>query len=401
MGKLPVVYLFFLCSILGVSCGEKELTIPNTETSIFFFNEKGTEEVNKIVTLKNGDLLFVGMSDNNGFAMRVSPSGKRQWYKSYQGEISDKINDAAELSNGNIVLVGHTTSDPKTEKNIAGWIIGISSVGDKIWEHVNYDGYDSKLLGVMVTEDDDIIAVGYDAPSSARVLVCRYKSDGSLFYKRSHDIGPWHDVATDVCLSPEGNYIITGNTSPNNLSTENGKFNTFLMELKNTQGSINWVNLNQTLVTSIWKDRTGYTTVLPSSEGYYWATTKADKDSVDYIQVCKTDFSGSVIKSKKIYGNHYAFFRGMSATSSGEIIVCGETRDDFASEFVSNYFINKLDGNLEKVWITEVGTAAHKQAACGASEHRGKVIVGGYTQDEIGVRSLAMFNLSANGEFNK
>ncbi len=210
----------------------------------------------------NGDLLISAQSQSNsGFfdvnkgqtdmwVFRVNTSGELLWKKNYGGSEEDYSARVAELPNGEILLLGHSSSyDGDVGVNYGDFDISLfklSSAGAVVWER-NYGGLLNDF-GVDLLVDDasqvyvagstlsNSIDIGKNAGFSDAWLLKINPLNGTLLWEETHG-GMESDEASCLSFDENQNVYLMGTTVATSFmeETSNGFRNVWLARVNAPQ----------------------------------------------------------------------------------------------------------------------------------------------------------------------
>ena len=121
-----------------VKTDSKGTALWNQTYTVSYQRNKGGDALTMIQTSDGGYLIvgactpfLVGEGSNNAFALKTDSSGKMQWSKTYGGSGIDFFRSAVQISNGNYVLAGCTTSSGSG--GFDAWLVETDSSRKQLW----------------------------------------------------------------------------------------------------------------------------------------------------------------------------------------------------------------------------------------------------------------------------
>jgi len=152
-----------------------------------------------VAIAENGDIIVAGETESFGagdrdfWVLRLDAEGNVKWQKTYGGSNLDGANAVAIAENGDIIVVGSTTSFGAGF--VDAWVLRLDENGNIKWQKT-YGGdlYDS-AYAVAIAPNGDIIATGYD--------LLRLSLDGEL--KWAMELG-----GDDIKVLPDGTVVLVG-----------------------------------------------------------------------------------------------------------------------------------------------------------------------------------------------
>jgi hypothetical protein len=142
-----------------------------------FFGGKLWEELNDLIALSDGSLLFCGETNSLGngkqdiWLVRLSNSGFLQWERTYGGREADIGKSILPLFNGNIWLAGKSLSliNKKGSTKLAGRVLEIDAGGNLQWE-ADYGGdQDEDINHLAQLHDGSVLFLGWTASGAMNI----------------------------------------------------------------------------------------------------------------------------------------------------------------------------------------------------------------------------------------
>ncbi len=394
-----IVLFIILSSFLLSNCNDKDGVKPDSNSNIIFYNETGTEAVRKVVSLNDGGFIYVGQANNKAFAMRISSNGDRLWYKSFGGGINAAFNDAQEKPDGEIVLVGYTSSAENSIGRRAGLVIAVNSTGEVTWQKTYPGATMREFYTLTVSNDASIIVAGYVATSDLDSWIMRIKSGGDIIWSRVHEnISAWHDATTSILQGADGNYVISGYASPDASSVNNSKFLTYLHGIDASNGSLAWGGVFYQYPNRYYTKETEVPQAINYEDGFVFGTSQYDSDTVLHIQLVKTNNFGKNLLGKKYYGLGEAVFRNIQKTKDGGLLISGSTRELTAPLGSRQGFLLKVNSAGEEDWSSFTGGMSTEDYAMQSRSTSTGWNNAGYSTNSRGVNSLMFYKTNKTGE---
>ena len=286
----------------------------------------------------SGDIIAAGYTGSpvEGFIMKLDSSGTILWNKTIGGTGNDSFRSVTETSSGDIIIAGYTTSDGAGEFD--GFIVRLDSSGSIIWAKTiggtNIDSFHSAIE----TSSREIIAAGYT------------KSDGA------------------------------------------GEEDGFIVKL-DSSGTILW---NKT-IGGTGSDRFQSATMTSTGEIIAVGYTNSDGEGLNEGFMVKLTSDGEVIWNKTIGGGGTDYFYSVTESSSGDIIVAGDTASDGGG--TSDGFIVKITSDGEIIWDKTIGGTNIDKFYSVIEISSGAIIATGYTSStESEFMDKFIVKLDSNGD---
>ncbi len=388
------VIVTFCISLLMIGCGD-EVTMKSRSSTVFY-HETGGEKLENVISLNDGGFLYFGSSLNRGFAMRVSADGTKLWYKIVEASVSEIFEGAVELPGGKFILVGTTEADSESLDKEAGTVVQLSGSGEVEWNKVYSGDDDQSLKAVTITPENHIVATGYVIPSDADTWILKLNMDGAVIWSRDYTmLSPWHDVGTSIIVTSKGNYAVCGISSPNSTAVGNGNMDTYLLAVDPNTAEIAWGRPHRSFPNSDYNWR--YPKVVEVSNGFMWANSIYDQDSILYIQLVKTDLGGVAQFDKRYYGLGSAEFGGIQKIGNDEIIINGNSREISSAVKTGNSMVLRINAAGEELWSAYHGENSNLETCKGTRATPTGFVHAGNSLDSKGVNTMMLYRTDKNG----
>ncbi len=177
------------------------------------------------------------IGSGDGWILNIDQSGNILWEQSYGGTGSEQINEIISLSNGNLVFAGISNSTdidlPSNYGCVDGWVGMINNAGDQLWSR-NIGGSQCDYFWNGAEASNGICFVGntesidFDLNSnygSRDVWLAFLGFDGNLNWSRNYG-GPSLDLGNKIEIIGEDNMLLLGNV----VSSGNDVSNHYLLE---------------------------------------------------------------------------------------------------------------------------------------------------------------------------
>ena len=402
--SLHLIWIITACIFLS-SCKKSDPEVPESTSNLHFYLSDGAENVTKVKSTKNGDMVFVGESNEDAFILRIDRSGKVLWRKEIGGSKRDGFNNFIEASNGDLIAVGATKS--KSNGFTQGYVLRFSSSGDVIWE--KYFGYsiDNGFYGVVEDNSGNIIATGWQQPSSVDTWILKLSSSGNQIWEQIYSIGPYRSWGVGSTIGSDGNYVIAGPLSKSGIPGETNQYQNFIVCLYSDDGSPKWYDWDTSNYHTRgnklnFQNKYNYD-LHTTSNGFYLFTTFEEPGSKSVIQVIKYDDFGNLISDVRFHGLNNAFFNQAVKTSDGGFLVLGGTDDDETAynllRLKSKSYLLKLNSSLVKEWEAYHGGSGSLQRAHNGFYENGQWSIAGNSQDPVTLTNrLMIYQTDENGK---
>lgn len=324
------------------------------------------EEANSIQQTNDGGYIVAGAAaSSNGdvtgthgsfdyWVIKLDASGNIQWKKNYGGSIVEHAQSIQQTTDNGYIITGYTNSVNGDITTAYGeedfWIVKIDQNGNLQWQKSYGGSSKDYAYSIRQTAEGGYIAVGstnsiIGGISYSNCLILKLNSSGNLEWQKS--IGGSHDdTATDIRQTPDGGYIVLGNSN----STDGDAAGNF------TSPNIWLFKLNSTGTTIQWKKFLGGAghdwgaSLEITSDGNFLigGTTQNPTDFNDDFYVAKLDSNGSILWEKSLGGSALDQMSSAIETVDGGFILAGKTESNDGdvsgnhSDGFSDFWIVKL-----------------------------------------------------------
>ena len=159
-----------------------------------------------------GNIIIGGRIDNDMITVKYDPNGNEIWNKRYGGIYFEDISAVVTDSQDNIFVTGRIQTGVPSQ-GYDYYSIKYDPLGNELW-HISYDGGKiESATDVAVDSQDNFIVTGsigmvYNDQTSDYLTIkydkrCKYLWE--VRYK-----GPKNDIAMDVAVDSQDNFIVTG-----------------------------------------------------------------------------------------------------------------------------------------------------------------------------------------------
>ncbi len=357
-------------------------------------NRVTISDANAIAIAPNGDIIIVGNTFGFGaggsdiWVLRLSGNGSIIWQKTFGGSDDDYANAVAIAPNGDIVVVGDTSSFGN-----GGWdtlVIRLDGRGNVKWQRT-YGGEDDEYTNaVAIAPNGDIITAGSTSSfgaGNADVWVMRLSPSGDVKWQMTYG-GTGDDEAYGVTLTPGGNIVVSGYTE----SFGADDWDAWILRLKGN-GSVIW----QKTYGGKGSDEANAVAIAPNSDIIVAGDTSSFGAGASDVWVLRLDGDGNAKWEKAYGGKKDDYANAVSLSPSGDIIVAGGTYSFGAGG--KDIWVLKLDseGNVE--WEKTYGEK-HDDTANGVTfAPNGDILIAGRTYVPGSGAEAWVIRLGGNGGF--
>tara|TARA_R100000935_G_scaffold15425_1_gene30765 strand:- start:40177 stop:41697 length:1521 start_codon:yes stop_codon:yes gene_type:complete len=187
------------------------------------------------------------------WVVKINSIGEIQWEKSYGGTQFDEALSIIMTPDNNYVIAGNTASNDVDVTGHQGlvdyWVIKIDGSGNLLWQKTMGGTRDDRAESIKNTPDGGFIVAGYTDSSDGDVSehlgeddywIVKLNAAGEIEWEKTYG-GSDVDLARDIQVTIDGNYIVFGYTASNDVDVtdNNGGFDVWVVKLDDT-GNIIW-----------------------------------------------------------------------------------------------------------------------------------------------------------------
>jgi gliding motility-associated-like protein len=199
---------FFLCSFL----------VSGQTTYIKSIGGAGEDIANSAIETNDGNYLVIGSTSSfgsggsDGYIAKLNGAAKEIWDRAVGGSNDEAFLNGIQLSDGNFLLVGWTTSFGNGGKDMM--VTKVDNFGNIMWTRTFGGSNDERAFSAIETSDGNFIIAGHTESFGAGnldVLVIKTDQDGNEVWSKTYGTtgNDWfngHGLIEDNL----GNYILTG-----------------------------------------------------------------------------------------------------------------------------------------------------------------------------------------------
>ena len=208
------------------------------------------------VTASNGEgnnRLIQRHAGGDYWVIKLNATGEMMWSRYFGGTFTDTAYDVTEANDGNIFVVGSSDSDDVDINNNKGsydfWVIKLTIDGTLVWEK-SYGGDEiDEARAITKTPDGNFIVVGDTRSNNVDVSqnngasdiwAIKINPDGAIIWKKNYG-GTGFDGVKSIHKSQDNSYIIVGNSrsADGDLNKNNGQNDAWILGINN-QGELQW-----------------------------------------------------------------------------------------------------------------------------------------------------------------
>lgn len=208
-------FLLALVCVSFLSC-KKDPPIPELLPNEFQLNYGGAaEDLGKaVLEYNNGDLYIAGSTASYGvglndmFVIKTDAKGKKIWSKAYGGIADDEGTELIMMADGNLLVLGTTSSNGAGAKDI--FLLKIDTSGAILWQKYFGGSGDETGEDLMMTSDGNYMITGVTTSfgSGLRdIYVIKINDSGTLLWSKTFG-GTADDGGSSLCQAPAGDVML-------------------------------------------------------------------------------------------------------------------------------------------------------------------------------------------------
>lgn len=294
----------------------------------------------------------------------------KDWHFTYGLNTTEEARSIVEMYDHSMVMVGYTKRE---DDNMYLTVVKINENGEKVWDKVFKDYYNSIGNSIITTYDHNLVFTGFcykDGAYFSDVWVVKMDEDGNVVWEKTFG-SDGDDVANCVIETSDHGYAIVGGTEAN------ADFRTDFWLLKlDENGNKVW---DQTFGGA--KEDYAKCVVETSDKGlalagYTQSKGSGDRGSNRSFWVIKTDSQGNLLWDNTYGESHFDVATSICTTPDDGLAVAGYTK----SEGVVNndILVFKLAADGTKLWSKKMGTLDTEEANCLIRTYEGNLAVAAY-----------------------
>ena len=347
------------------------------------------EEANSIQQTSDGGYIVAGntlsndgdVSGYHGYSdfwvVKLNSAGNLQWQRTLGGSSLDFAYAVQQTNDGGFIVAGFTES---TDGDVLGnhgdkdvWLVKLSAIGTIEWQKcLGGSGWD-EASSVRQTSDGGYVVAGQTSSSDGDVSgyhgtidfwVVKLSGIGIIEWEKALG-GSLYDIAYSVKQTPDGGYIVAGESDSNNGDASGliGSSDFWVVKLS-PAGVVEW----QKMLGSTSLDRANE--ICPTNDGGYIVTgliswgngdVNVHHGGFDYW-VVKLNPLGEIQWEKTLGGSNQDYARSVQQTRDGGYVIAGYTPST-DGDVVGN------DGGID-VWVVKLteGGAIQWQKTFGGTQ---------------------------------
>ncbi|MCB0526436.1 MAG: T9SS type A sorting domain-containing protein [Lewinellaceae bacterium] len=294
------------------------------------------------ISNNNGDVSGM-MGGGDFWVVKLNSNGEVEWQKALGGSSTEVAEYIQQTFDGGFIVVGRTISDDGDVTDLNGkldyWVVKLDSIGTIEWQRTLGGSGNDYGECIKQTPDGGYIVVGNTSsndgdltgnPAVYGAWIVKLNSIGVIEWQRVYGYGL--SQAYDVKVTNDSGYVITGETYSNEgeLSEYHGSGDYWVLKL-NKNGEVEWQKalggegIDQAR-SIIQTDDGGYA-VTGISGSYNTGQVSGSQGFFDFW-IVKLNLTGDIEWQKPIGGSSEDYGRAIVQTNDGGYVVGGFTSSD-------------------------------------------------------------------------
>ncbi|MCW3077626.1 MAG: hypothetical protein JWO32_2235, partial [Bacteroidetes bacterium] len=180
------------------------------------FGGFGNDVGRSVIQLQDSSFVIAGFTNSYGaggydaLIIKTDKNGTLLWQKTFGGIDWDFTYDLVEASDGNIVVVGNTSSFGSGNRD--GLILKYDAAGTLLWQKFYGGVEDDEFKSIIKTNDGSLATVGYNKSQgdlNGNTYFVKLDLNGDTIFTKTYG-GIYVDYGTDVIQKFFNNYFISG-----------------------------------------------------------------------------------------------------------------------------------------------------------------------------------------------
>ncbi|WP_459210188.1 hypothetical protein [Aquimarina rhabdastrellae] len=167
------------------------------------------------------------------WGIKLDANGEQEWRRYFGGTNNDRSYDVLQTPDNGFLMIGSSESDDFDITNSKGsydfWLVKVNAQGTLLWQK-SYGGSEIDVAyAITATGDGKYIIVGDSRSNDGNITTANGNADlwmvqidgnGNLLWEKSLG-GSQFDTGRAIHKTPDGNFVITGNSRSNDIDLSN------------------------------------------------------------------------------------------------------------------------------------------------------------------------------------
>ncbi len=318
------------------------------------------------------------------FLIKTDARGNKSWETLLPGNGFSCAYGFCPSSQGGMIMVGDTKSKTASDHDV--FVAEVDAGGHKIWER-NFGGPYCDYGAAVIPDHDGgyLVAGGTESYGTGcyDVYLIKLNKQGQAVWSKTYG-GPGSDCGYALVPSPDGGYLLAGNTD----STTSGKANFYLVKI-DEQGNL------------LWEKKYGGSnncyawSLQPSADGGYFVAGEREDMTAQgggfKSYLVKTDTQGKLIREHSYGEKNYSTTYALVQSRDGGALLLGKQESDERSH---DLYILKTDHTGKSQPPQTMPGLGGSCAYAGMQSSDGGYIVAGQSGSQAGQPQVLLIKLA-------
>jgi hypothetical protein len=374
------------------------------------------DEARGVLQTKDGGFIVTGstasvdgdVSNNHGgndyWVLKLDENGTLLWQKTFGGSNNERPYDIYETNDGGYLLAGFTKSNDGdvtgNHGNADYWLVKLSASGTLEWQKTFGGSNDDYAYSVLQTEDLGIVIAGYTTSTDGDVTtnqgysdcwIIKLTAEGNIAWQKTFG-GSGGDSATNIKATPDGGYIISGETSSadGDITLNHGNIDFWVFKI-DSEGNLEWQR-------TLGGNGADYATdARPAMEGGYIVFGYAGSEDNEELTghhgifdywIIKLSETGSLEWQRCLGGSGADWGRAITQLPDSSYVLFGAT-NSIDGDVIDHYedpdfWLVKLSNTGEMIWQKVLGGSKAEHGFAMDQTTDGGFVLAGYAWSEDG-----------------
>ncbi|MEW6030680.1 MAG: DUF333 domain-containing protein [Chloroflexota bacterium] len=151
-----------------------------------------------------GETDSYGAGDRDFFLLKINQDGAEEWYRTYGHAKREWPFGMLQLSNGDLLVYGFTTSVTASERD--QYALRVNPKGDIVWEYTVESAGEELVLNAIELRDGNLVLAVNIAEDGKLV---KLDADGNLQWEQRYELPGWQ-YASQVVETDDGGFLLAG-----------------------------------------------------------------------------------------------------------------------------------------------------------------------------------------------
>jgi hypothetical protein len=202
------------------------------------YGEKKDDGACAIIPTPDGNFIVAGWTDcgdvyrDDAYLLKIKPNGDMLWTKTYGGTSEDMLYAITPTPDGNFIVAGSTTSFGKGRSDI--YLLKINAGGDTLWTRTYGGTSYEDAFAITQTPDGNYMVVGCTSSFGAvftDAYLLKIKPDGDTIWAKTYGT-TGDNFAYAITPTVDGNFLVVGSTSFYDYGIGSVNDDAFLLKIK-------------------------------------------------------------------------------------------------------------------------------------------------------------------------